>query len=140
MTWATKYIGLPFAEKGRGPTHYDCWGLTRRVLKDELGIEMEPFSEIGTFDGPAVEAKVKEVLARNDWSLATMVKPFDVALMWTYQRSGLKVVRTLSHIGVVVMPGRLLHIDGSTSCVCVRFSKLEPAFKLHGFYRHRSLV
>jgi cell wall-associated NlpC family hydrolase len=143
MTWATKYIGLPFAEGGRGPDRYDCWGIVAAILRNECGIEVEPFAEIETFDGPAVEARVILEIARTDWIRVELndVRVFDVALMWIYRRLlGKETARSLSHIGIVAAPGRLLHIDKTTRAVCPKFRQLGPAFQIDSFYRHRSLA
>lgn len=143
MTWATKYVGLPFAEGGRGPGSFDCWGLCAEVLRAECGIEVEPFAEIETFDSVGVEERVKVEIARNDWSeiVRADVRPFDVALMWIHRRLlGKETARTLSHIGIIEAPGRLLHIDKGTRAVSVPFTRLPPAFQIEGFYRHRRLA
>lgn len=143
MTWAQKYIGLPFAEGGRGPASFDCWGMVAAVLRAERGIEVEPFADIGTYDSPAVAERVQAEIARTDWRPVEQVdaQPFDVAVMWVARRlMGRDTARTLSHIGIVTAPGRLLHIERETRSVCVRFSHPAVAWRLHSFYRHRSLV
>lgn len=142
-SWAAKYIGLAFAEGGRGPDSYDCWGLVAAVLRNERRIEVEPFAEVGTFDRVGIEAKVRDELARNDWQPVDprAARPFDVALMWIHRRlMGRETARSLSHIGIVEAPGRLLHIDRETRSVSVPFARLMPAFQLQGFYRHRRLA
>lgn len=139
MSWATKYVGLPFAEGGRGPDAFDCWGLVAAVLRQECWIEVEPFAEIPTFDSEGVEARVKAEIARTDWLpvFRKDVRPFDVAVMWV-ERHGKG--RTLSHLGIVVAPNRLLHIEKETRAVCARFSSPTIAWRLDSFYRHRRLA
>ena len=41
-SWCKEYVGKPFAEKGRGPDGFDCWGLVRAVLAAEFGIDGLP--------------------------------------------------------------------------------------------------
>lgn len=135
MTWAQKYIGLPFAEGGRGPQAFDCWGLVRHVLKQECGLEIEPFANIATNDGAAVEAQITAEIGRIDWQEVTEPQAFDVAVLWVNRPFS----RTLSHIGLVERPGRLLHVEKDKRTVCVSFRKLGPAFKLERFYRHKEL-
>lgn len=135
MTWATKYLGLPFAEGGRGPKVYDCWGLVRQVLIDQHGIWIDPFPDIRTNDGPAVAMQVLAEIERDDWSEVIMPRAFDVAILWVNRPFS----RTLSHIGIVESPGRLLHIEKEKRAVCVPFRALAPAFAIHSFYRHRRL-
>jgi len=142
MTWATKYIGLPFAEGGRGPDAYDCWGLVRQVLLTERGVEVEPFADIGTYDSPAVAERVKAEIARTDWIPVDQAaaQAFDVAIMWVTRRlMGRDTARSLSHIGIVAAPNRLLHIEAEKKSICERFSRVQPLGRIHSFYRHRSL-
>ena len=141
MSWADRYIGLPFAEGGRGPAAFDCWGLVAAVLRVECSIEVEPFADIKTYDSPAVAARVAAEIARTDWLLVDRAgaQAFDVAIMLVTRRlMGRDTARTLSHIGIVVAPNRLLHIERETRSVCVRFSSPSVAWRLHSFYRHRS--
>lgn len=143
MTWAQKYIGLPFAEGGRGPAAFDCWGLCAEVLRRECAIEVEPFADIGTYDSPAIAERVAAEIARTDWRSVERgdARPFDVAVMWVTRRlMGRDTARTLSHIGIVAAPGRLLHIERETRSVCVRFSHPSIAWRIHSFYRHRRLA
>lgn len=143
MTWATKYIGLPFAEGGRGPDQFDCWGLVSAVLRRECGIEVEPFAEIETFDNPAIEQRVMTEISRTDWVKVELqdARAFDVSLMWIYRRLlGKETTQSLSHIGIVTGPGRLLHIDKTTRAVCMKFRQLGPGFQIDSFYRHRRLA
>lgn len=143
MTWAQKYIGLPFAEGGRGPASFDCWGLVAHVLRAERGIEVEPFADIGTYDSPAIAERVAAEIARTVWQPVERAdaRPFDVAVMWVARRlMGRETARTLSHIGIVAAPNRLLHIERETRAVCVRFSHPSIAWRLHSFYRHRGLA
>ena len=38
--WANKYVGLPWAWKGRTSEGVDCYGLLRLVYRDERGIAL----------------------------------------------------------------------------------------------------
>ena len=37
-SWISKYIGLPFEDKGRGPSGFDCWGIVTWIYMQELGL------------------------------------------------------------------------------------------------------
>jgi cell wall-associated NlpC family hydrolase len=45
--FAAKWIGLPYADKGRGPA-YDCWGLARAVLAAEAGLVLPDYADAYT--------------------------------------------------------------------------------------------
>lgn len=136
--WANKYIGLPFREGGRGPVYFDCWGLVAEILRVERRLELDTYAEIATADSASIEAKIAEEVARNDWIKVEPAdaRAFDVCLMWVHRLAS----KTMSHIGIVERPGRVLHIHRDAHAVCVKFSRLGPAFQIAGFYRHRRLL
>ena len=136
MTWATKYLGLPFAEGGRGPEAFDCWGLVRQVLLDQHGIDLDAYHGISTNDGPAVAMQVLAEIRRDDWCEVMTPRAFDVAVMWTNRPFS----RTLSHIGIVERAGRLLHIEKDKRAICIPLERLAPAFAIHSFYRHKDIA
>lgn len=45
--WVGKWIGLSYADKGRGPA-YDCWGLVAAILAAEAGIALPDYASAYT--------------------------------------------------------------------------------------------
>ena len=39
----SKYIGLVFEDRGRGPNGYDCWGLLSLIYKEEFGVNLPSY-------------------------------------------------------------------------------------------------
>lgn len=126
--WWQKYIGIPFAEKGRDIKGVDCWGLVRMVYKNELGIELP------SYDREYVDSTDREVLARlvhaedeKLWHHPEKPKPFDVIII--------TMLGMPTHVGIVIDGGRMLHCLKGADTVCERFNGLKWSKKVQGFAR-----
>ena len=49
LPWTRRYIGVPYAKKGRSMDGADCWGLVRIVLDEQFGIAVPSYSDL--YDG-----------------------------------------------------------------------------------------
>lgn len=111
--WVADYVGLPFKEKGRDRSGVDCWGLVRLVLAERFGIEVPSYVE--EYGSTKERETIGAVIAREvqpPWVevLPGQERPGDVVLM----RRG----RHPIHVGLVVAPGRMLHVEeGIEACV-----------------------
>lgn len=107
--WASKYVGLPAAERGRdAATGLDCWGLVRLVLSQEAGIEApsweNAYSGFCTVEGArGLIDSVGEEWSEVDAAGGARLQAFDVLLF-----AGL---RTALHVGVAVDAETFLHCD-----------------------------
>ena len=126
------YVGLPFAERGRGPEAYDCYGLLRRVYAEKLGIALPSFSDdyTTTEDGEALS----DLIAGN-------LSPWrDIAR--GSERVGDGVLMTLAgqprHVGIVAAPGRVLHIERGMGSIIEPYTSPRISRRIVGFFRHRS--
>jgi probable lipoprotein NlpC len=125
------YIGLPFAERGRTRDGLDCWGLLALVYRERLGIELPSFAEAYTTtqDGELLS----DLIAGNlgPWR--------DVAR--GQERTGDGVLMTLAgqprHVGIVAMPGRVLHIERDMGSVIEPYTSPRISRRIVGFFRHR---
>jgi probable lipoprotein NlpC len=133
MHWSTPYIGLPWRERGLARDGVACWGLCRLVYAEVLGIEVPDYAaEVtsleeradvaavfagGTMQGPWVSVPEREA------------RPFDIAV---FRRAGLD-----AHVGIVVEPGRMLHITAGQDSAIVDYGTGRWAPRLSGVYRHR---
>lgn len=144
-SWASKYVGLPFREADQ-PNPLTCWTLVRSVLLDQCGIDIEPFAAIKSWDSPRIQEIVAAEIAREDWIKVerSEAREFDVVLMKVVRKLfGKETAETASHIGVVVRQRRglhVLHVERATLSVCPRLSDPSVDWRLHSFYRHRSLA
>lgn len=143
MNWSDKYISppIPFKPRGRDFSGCDCGGLVLLVLKDHFGVtarDTEKEYEDGHFERMtrdnrqilegAIEDAMQEwvPVARED------VKPGDMAV---FAPRGVPC-----HVGVVVSPGRMLHVDQCEGQTCLAdIHGLKWGGSFQGYYRHAKM-
>lgn len=128
------FVGIPYADRGRSRAGCDCYGLVWLVMRELRGIEMPAFADayVTAADSAFLARLIAgEVLA---WDPVTLeqARPFDGVLM----RRG----RSLSHIGIVVEPGRLLHVDEGGESRIERYTAPPVSLCVAGFYRYREVA
>ena len=128
-----RWIGLPYADKGRGPDAYDCWGLARAVLA-ERGMALPDYAEAYTraADHDSVAVAVRAGLA-DGWQPVDKPQAFDLVILNIAQRPW--------HCGVMVAPDRFLHVmppgpKGQAFSCIERIDSPRWARRIEGFYRH----
>jgi cell wall-associated NlpC family hydrolase len=133
--WAGKWIGRPYADKGRGPA-YDCWGLVRAVLQAEAGLVLPDYAAAYTRadDRLSVAAAVEAGLA-DGWERVEAQRALDLLI--------LRVAGRPWHCGVIVAPGLFLHAmppwrDGRQLLSCIeRLDSPHWARRIEGIYRRK---
>lgn len=82
MNWIDGYLhGATYADGGRGPTHYDCWGLVREARDKHLGRSKLPLYAALRNDDPrgftkayrAESAKLRDCCAEHGAIAAVMI-------------------------------------------------------------------
>lgn len=125
-----KYIGIPYVDKGRVITGLDCWGLFRLPFLDELGIELESFTD--DYETANDTTIVRSLI---DGNIDTQWKkhPITEAQCW----DGLLINMGKSyHVALIAVPGIMLHIQkGSGSCL-ERYDCTKWRHRIVGLYRH----
>jgi cell wall-associated NlpC family hydrolase len=127
--WCSKYVGKPFAEKGRGPDGYDCWGLVRAVLAAEFGVAGLPDyvdSYTRTGDKLSVSSAVRAGLAEGWQRVET-------------PEAGTLVILRLAgrpwHCAIAVNKDWMLHaLMGSDVCL-ERLDSMVWSDRIEGYYR-----
>jgi cell wall-associated NlpC family hydrolase len=141
--WADKYVGIPFAENGRHPRGFDCWGLVRSVLFYEVGLQLPAFDTVDSRDVKTVGHEIRRQRSSQEWQRIPRGKEqaFDVAVMWTLLKSRSDSWERMEvHVGLVVGKGRLLHTEPKTGSVCVPFTHDSVRDRITRIYRNRSLA
>lgn len=129
--WVGAYIGIPFADGGRGRSACDCWGLVRLVYGDLLGIDLPGYGEISAHDLARVSHRIRTDSAARPWlPVESEARPFDVLVMRG---------RPL-HVGVMVDAGHVLHVEAATSSVVVPLDHPQVRWRRLALHRHEALA
>lgn len=129
--WLNRFLGIPFKVGGRDFDGCDCWGLYQLVSREALGIQLPPYG--GAPWHPAGDdAAVARDAARHA-SLFTQVDPKDA-------RAGdgllLRVMGVPMHVGTVVCPGWMLHIEAGVDAVLENYDAMQWKRRVLGIYRY----
>lgn len=128
----SKYLQVPFVERGRDWHGVDCWGLVCLVYRVELGIELRDWSEIywTLKDLNPVAIEMAAEIEKKEWISVQSPQILDVVVF----REEVNV----SHVGLVLDPvkSKMLHFRfGSEGCV-EHYNNFYWKNRLDGFYRH----
>lgn len=123
MNWSTPYLGLSDAD-------CNCWGLTVRVYRAELGICLPDYS--GPVSSSAERAEITALVEQSEtncWRRLSDQEPrhtFDLA---AFNRGPIR-----QHVGVLIDPFHMLHMD--RRAIVQPVSRPPWGGRLNGFYRH----
>ena len=123
------YVGLPFAPRGRGRDGVDCWGLVCLVYAELLARPLPSYDDRYTSLDAAERAHRDALIGegRAQFQPVEVERAFDLALF----ASG----DLMAHIGLVVEPGRMLHIRRGSHSVIEDYRRPAWARRLLGFWR-----
>lgn len=80
--WAAPWIGRPYADKGRGPDAFDCWGFVRAILAAERGVVLPDYAEAyTTADAPDSVAQAVTVGLSAGWQPVAEPQAFDLLIL-----------------------------------------------------------
>ena len=129
MSWWNKYIGVPFAEKGRSMDGADCWGLVKMIYEQELGIELPSYLECyeTTNDRDILAEKISSERSEK-WSNPATSKTHDVII--------LRMRGVPMHVGVVTKPGYMVHCAKGVGTAHERFDSMKWRTNVMGFARY----
>lgn len=122
-----KYIGIPYAEKGRDETGLDCWGLVRLVYKNELNIDLPSFSaEYDTSDNERLEELFAQY--KEGWESTDCAEVGDVVIF--------RIFGYESHIGVCVGDNNFLHVREGRDSVIESLDNAKWNRRITGFFKY----
>lgn len=130
LSWTQAFVGLPYADRGRGPDGWDCWGLVRLVYADRLGIVLPSYDELYTssIERTEIAAIVAQEAAASSWK-SVQGEPAELDVLW-FRRG-----RHDAHCGIYLRQGLMLHM---ASRDCAKIESLDDprlAVRLTGIYR-----
>jgi cell wall-associated NlpC family hydrolase len=139
-SWAFAYMSIPFVDRGMGWDGCDCWSLCALIFKTRLGIELPLYPEVESVTDPAMLRTFMREAKADCWEeiSAGQEQPYDVVMMRGFvDVEGRKAARPV-HVGIVVQPGRLIHIEKGVG-VSVADYRNHPSVKhrVITFYRYK---
>ena len=137
--WAGQYVGIPYIDYGRDQIGADCWGLVRLILTEQCGLEL-PENAIDPNRGDLCEQVIRHDI--KDWFPieAGHELALDPVIMSGCYGDGRNMKRAAMHLGVVVVPGVLIHTTEETGgAVLLRYRERRAGHDIVAFYRHRSM-
>ena len=140
MIWAASYLGIPFQDRGNDRRGCDCWGLCALIFKEQRGLALPDYAEVPT---GANRAKIDAILAASLDSTAWQPvpagaeRPFDAVLMRGIIRHEGQAHSRPIHLGVVVAPGKLIHIERESGVMIADYRR-DPVTsrRVEGFFRY----
>ena len=136
-----KYVGIPWANRGRDPAAgMDCWGLIWHVLRSELGVEIPSYSDeyddsdVSPVDAIALHKRAPwlEVPHERSHGVLTISGLSDVRVGDVVE---LLLAGSLWHVGLVVGPGQMLHSREKAGSVRENFLAGGWNHRVRGFWR-----
>lgn len=144
--WVAEYIGLPWQPKGRDRGGVDCWGLAWLVAAERFGLTLPLY--LAGYDG-AARADVEDIgrlvaAELGPWRPIVAPDPATGALAFGAERPGdFLLIRQhghACHVGIVVAPGWMLHIEEGIDSVTVDYDGRVWRRRVVGVYRHARLA
>lgn len=139
MTWPEKYLRIPFVDRGESWQGCDCWGLLKLILREQLGKEISSHSDIQPGDlRQKVRAIVKGADSDPEWArvAAGEEAAFDCVLMRGQISVDGRMYSRPVHVGAVVRPGLLIHIEAGAGVTVVNYRE-HPRVKGRVISFHR---
>ncbi|MGB1560812.1 MAG: C40 family peptidase [Sinimarinibacterium flocculans] len=130
--WAAWYVGMPYADKGRGPEAFDCWGLVQRIYADQFGIDLPGFEN--DYPHSADRMATAAVISREcgTWSRVDRPRVGDVIVLAIGGRP--------CHCGIAVSATTMLHtLTGTAACI-ESLAGLRWRHRIEGIYRHAGML
>lgn len=124
-----RYMQVPFAEKGRDVSGWDCWGVAVVLYKDFLDIDLPLYVE------DYVSTRQKDVLGtlitdqlRQMWTPVLDPDVFDIISIRLRNRP--------MHIGVYLGKRKFIHALGDVGTVIERTNSIAWQNRIMGYYRY----
>ncbi len=125
-----RFVGIPYADKGRDLSGCDCWGLVFLVYRSR-GIALPSFHDRYTLpaDRKALAALIAGELEPWDEIPRGCERTLDALLM--------REAGHVRHIGVVTEPGMVLHVERGGTSAIERYRAGNLRHRVAGIYRYR---
>jgi probable lipoprotein NlpC len=128
----SKYVGVPYRDKGRDPVGWDCYGCFRFVFAERHKVLLPSYADTydSATDKATVRATVRARLGGGEWAPVPLGDEREgdgiVFLLWGQPL----------HCGYVIAPGIMLHaLPGRQTCI-ERYTAPLWNQRIEGIYRY----
>ncbi len=122
-----KYIGIPYAEKGRDATGLDCYGLVRLIYKEEFKIDLPSFTTEYTQNDTD---RIAELIAQYKEGWEQLDEPQEGSIVL------FRIRGSESHVGVVVSPTHFIHVRENQDCVIEVLNSTAWTRRRIGYFKY----
>lgn len=139
------YVGLPFIDGGRlkDLSGADCWGLVKAFLEEEMLVaDLPDYGGTPAVELLAVARDIGNAEASPTWIRIERrhARRGDVVTMVGRERVNGQPRNIECHVGVLIDPRRVLHVEAAAASAIVRLDHASLRHRIAGFYRHRDLA
>lgn len=129
--WWTKYMEIPFLEKGRSIDGVDCWGLVGLIYQNELGIELPDYlNYYETTNDRDILAQTIRDERNQHWESPDDKKEFDVIIL---NMRGVPM-----HVGVITKHNHMIHCAKGIGTVHENYTTARWKHKVMGVARWKA--
>lgn len=125
-------IEVPFVEKGRSWSGWDCWGAVVLFHHEVLGIDLPSYVTDYADAGNTMEGRetLRRLITHHlpKWISVARPEPGDVVL--------LNIGGRPIHVGLALGGGLMLHTEAKVNTVIERLASPMWARRIEGFYRY----
>ncbi len=122
----TDLLGKPFANGGRGPEEYDCYGLATEVF-NRFSINLPDF-RISCEDASGINSTIDD--ERKRWERCDTPETPSIVVMRFNSRF-------YNHVGVYIGKGKFIHTAKKIGVRIENISELYWKHRIEGFYKPR---
>lgn len=102
--WASRYLDIPFLDKGRTRSGVDCYGLIRLIYEEQRQITLPSYTE-----QYATTTDYEEITALLKGEVASRWAEIDASTVATYDGLVFSILGQPIHFGMVLDPPWFIH-------------------------------
>ncbi len=129
----SKYIGIPYKDKGRDLDGLDCWGLLWMIYREQLNIEVPSY--INQYNSSTNFKPLARLISCE-------VNPWQEIERHNEQVGDAVLLRLFGypvHVGVIIQPRKMIHVFRGTNTCIQSIYGMVWNLRIVGIFRHQSL-
>src|SRR5260370_42003640 len=110
-------------------------------VKNEGAIKPALYPEISGLDLIRATRAFRAAISADAWrKVEAPLRIFDCVLMSAKVKVDRREIRVDGHVGILIAPDRVLHVEQATHAVHVELTHVSVRHRILNFYRHRDLT